>query len=605
VKALWRARRRFSIAETRGARNVLRIGVASAGCGLLAAAGLRCDFYEVPAELPRTPAVARESAPRTPVVANPKPGASEGPRAAGGESTGGGAMRDAGRALSIPSEAPPYLPATYRASLECPQPRTTRLAGAPAVLPQLEETPDPDGKLASFQPGGPTNTADQAFFQALGTNGRACVSCHEPESGMSVSVERIQLRFERTLGADPIFAPVDGANCPNAVQPADTSSALVGGRIGHGSAEARASHSLLLTKGLVRIFLPVPEDADYTVTVARDPYHCNTDPDFNRATDPRTGVAHQVLSVYRRPRPATNLKAITTGGVTIDAATGQPVVDGSNVMWDGREPNLETQAVDATLVHAQALHAPSRAQVEQIVAFQRGIFTAQIFSNPAHRLTDLGALGGPELLASMTTVAPSDGGAGAQPLSVFDAWRNLAPDVEQRDERQSVFRGQAIFQNRAFPVDNVAGLNDTAGFDRPIPNATCATCHSQPSIGGSTFAGAQLDIGIGGADASFGGPAPADDLPIFQFVCHSGAPTGFHGQSILTNDPGKALVTGRCADIGRFTVPPLRGLDGRAPYFSDGSAPELIDVVEFYDKRFAIGLSARDKDDLVHFLRAL
>jgi cytochrome c peroxidase len=64
-------------------------------------------------------------------------------------------------------------------------------------------------------------------------------------------------------------------------------------------------------------------------------------------------------------------------------------------------------------------------------------------------------------------------------------------------------------------------------------------------------------------------------------------------------------VTGKCADIGKITVPALRGLASRAPYFHDGAAATLTDVVNFYDRRFSIGLSAQDKIDLVNFLNAL
>jgi cytochrome c peroxidase len=64
-------------------------------------------------------------------------------------------------------------------------------------------------------------------------------------------------------------------------------------------------------------------------------------------------------------------------------------------------------------------------------------------------------------------------------------------------------------------------------------------------------------------------------------------------------------VTGRCADVGKFKVPTLRGLAGRPPYFHNGSAATLEDVVDSYDRRFAIGLSPAEKQDLVAFLRAL
>jgi cytochrome c peroxidase len=74
---------------------------------------------------------------------------------------------------------------------------------------------------------------------------------------------------------------------------------------------------------------------------------------------------------------------------------------------------------------------------------------------------------------------------------------------------------------------------------------------------------------------------------------------------LLTNDPGKALISGKCADAGKFTVPQLRAVASRAPFFSDGSAATLLDVVNFYDKRFSIGLTAVEKQDLVNFLGSL
>jgi len=49
----------------------------------------------------------------------------------------------------------------------------------------------------------------------------------------------------------------------------------------------------------------------------------------------------------------------------------------------------------------------------------------------------------------------------------------------------------------------------------------------------------------------------------------------------------------------------LRALAARAPYFTGGSAATLRDVVEYYDRRFAIGYTPADIEDMVHFLEAL
>ena len=65
------------------------------------------------------------------------------------------------------------------------------------------------------------------------------------------------------------------------------------------------------------------------------------------------------------------------------------------------------------------------------------------------------------------------------------------------------------------------------------------------------------------------------------------------------------VITGKFADIGKFKGPVLRGLAARAPYFHNGSAQSLEDVVSFYDARFHIGLTAQEKADLTAFLYAL
>jgi len=51
--------------------------------------------------------------------------------------------------------------------------------------------------------------------------------------------------------------------------------------------------------------------------------------------------------------------------------------------------------------------------------------------------------------------------------------------------------------------------------------------------------------------------------------------------------------------------PILRGLAARAPYFHNGSAATLDDVVTFYDQRFGINFTDQEKSDLVAFLKTL
>lgn len=77
------------------------------------------------------------------------------------------------------------------------------------------------------------------------------------------------------------------------------------------------------------------------------------------------------------------------------------------------------------------------------------------------------------------------------------------------------------------------------------------------------------------------------------------------GAEVQSTDPGRALITGKWKDIGRFKGPILRGLAARAPYFHNGSAATLEQAVEFYDSRFGIGFSATEKADIAAYLRAL
>ena len=56
---------------------------------------------------------------------------------------------------------------------------------------------------------------------------------------------------------------------------------------------------------------------------------------------------------------------------------------------------------------------------------------------------------------------------------------------------------------------------------------------------------------------------------------------------------------------GKYRTTPLRGLWQHAPYFHDGSAQDLLAVVNHYDRLFALRLSRTQKGDLVEFLKSL
>lgn len=57
----------------------------------------------------------------------------------------------------------------------------------------------------------------------------------------------------------------------------------------------------------------------------------------------------------------------------------------------------------------------------------------------------------------------------------------------------------------------------------------------------------------------------------------------------------RALITGKCGDVGRIKGPILRGLAARAPYFHNGAGASLAQVVAFYNRRFEMGLTDHSK----------
>lgn len=74
-----------------------------------------------------------------------------------------------------------------------------------------------------------------------------------------------------------------------------------------------------------------------------------------------------------------------------------------------------------------------------------------------------------------------------------------------------------------------------------------------------------------------------------------------HDAAEVGMDPAYAARTA----TGKYRTTPLRGLWQHPPYFHDGSAPDLLAVVNHYDRQFALKLTAAQKADLVEFLKSL
>jgi cytochrome c peroxidase len=100
--------------------------------------------------------------------------------------------------------------------------------------------------------------------------------------------------------------------------------------------------------------------------------------------------------------------------------------------------------------------------------------------------------------------------------------------------------------------------------------AQCATCHMPPTY----------------TDVSSG---PDPSVPFL------------HDPAEVGTEPFYAARTA----TGKYRTSPLRGIWQHPPYFHDGSAANLLAVVNHYDQRFALHLSPSQKADLVEFLKSL
>lgn len=460
--------------------------------------------------------------------------------------------------------------------------------------------PNPNGELGTLNKDGPFETKGHPFFSALGTNGRACVTCHQPSDGMSISAATVRQRWMVTGGKDPLFAAVDGSNCPSLPQ------------------RLRASHSLLLDHGLFRIFLPwPPKSADgkafkpeFSIEVVRDPTGCNTDPKYGLK------AATPMISVFRRPRVVANMKFVVNefgerGQPGFNIKTGMPLATNPEtggavtmqLMADARDPTLRTQATDAVLNHLQGKTPPTKEQLDRIVAFESQIFAAQ---QVGPRRVSLIANDAPSGLSprAMANAYPGLLGdfSNTPVFQLFDQWKGK-PGAKPADAtaafKQSVARGADIYMFRNFWIRDATHLN-TIGLGNPIKR-TCATCHNAQMTGMDAAPG-WMDIGTNNKPYA----DPLNDLPLFKVTCDADAPPHpFLGRVIFTHDPGRALITGRCIDVGSITMQQLRGLSGRAPYFANGSAKDIGALVDYYDRRFKINYSKQERQDLINFLSVL
>lgn len=448
-------------------------------------------------------------------------------------------------------------------------------------MPNMFESVNPHGYDATYSTTGSIDL-NNPFFKSLGDNDRSCATCHMPDEGWAITPEGVQQRFDETDGLDPLFRLVDGANSP--LENVDTVD------------DRRNAYSMLLSKANIRTGIGIPEDAEFDLVAVDDPY----------------GFASETeLSLYRRPLPTTNLKFVNVvmweGRETTHDENSGDCIFGTSTCYAPVEIDLATQANNATLGHAEALQELTAEDRKAIVEFETSLYTAQVYDFDAGNLRENEAKSGPEALEEVeyyfgindTVDGDYHTRESFNPvaMTLFDAWKRHNPDYShsdsddaQKNARAAILRGQDLFNSAPIMISGVSGLNDELGVEELA--GSCTTCHNIPNAGNHSV---PFPVDIGVSDASRRTP----DMPLYTLKNKT------TGETIETTDPGRALVTGKWKDIARFKGPVLRAVASRPPYFHDGSASDLNEVVDFYDERFSIGLTDQEKADLVAFLASL
>jgi cytochrome c peroxidase len=478
------------------------------------------------------------------------------------------------------------------------------LAGVSVNVPALAQQPglgpplslDQFGVLESSSTNNFNTGTTNGFFSSLGTNGRTCGTCHVEANAWTFTPLHAQLLHHN----DPLFAPVDGSDCPP---------------VSSNQQPDSASSSMVLKYAVIRIQLAIPATANFALVSATNPKRC--------AIAPGSAAVSGDLFLFRRPLPSTNLLLL------------------SAVMWDGRESlqkitttageqstapllfDLADQANSATTTHAQGAPIVGTQAQQDIVNFEMGLSTAQVVLVPdiGIALLDLeGANGGADYLQNTLTPAFSIGVN--NPLSppfsntiftIYSAWEPTSPEYRRLPPvQQAIGRGEAIFNNTTFVIHDVPGINSVA--TDPLYNpadplagqdvvAGCGLCHNNPNVGDHSTS-LPINIGVTMAqptnnNGSANTLLDLANLPVYTLTNSS------TGATVQVTDPGKAMISGSWTDVGKTKGPILRGLAARAPYFHNGSAKDLATVVSFYNQRFSIGLTPQQQSDLVTFLEAL
>ena len=346
-------------------------------------------------------------------------------------------------------------------------------------------------------------------LHGLEANGRACADCHMATDHFQLSPANVEARFRllqkqrkwHRNADDPLFRPIDADDFRSQ------------GSNAH-------DFSNLRENGLVRIEFTLPPNI--------------------KLIDPATNApsAETFVDVWRMVPSIENVALTGPDGLNLWPREPNR---GGGYQLDGRQPDLQEQALGALLSHAEIHNPPPQRLLDDLAAFQREVFSSQRVRALAQAID-----------------------AGASPLPDPD------PPLGTLEQQ-----GKTVFTR------------------------ACGHCHGGP---GQSTTQAPL---VRYHDISSQCPRPVDVVTPVRFAFKPCPPrlarnartfeiSLADGSKIrrTSSDPGRALLTGFVGgpppldDWNKLDVNGLRGIRHTAPYFHNNSADTLEEVVDHYIEFF-------------------
>ncbi len=489
-----------------------------------------------------------------------------------------------------------------------------------------------------------------AFFKSsLGTNGQACATCHRANQGLSLNVASIGQTFAASRGLDPLFRLSDTADRPDA----DLSTLKA----------RRKAYKLFMDLGVVRIGKPFkgnsdPDNPGATQSDFRVEHQNTTEfgplPNLKDLQHP--GMPS--LSLFRRPLVSTNVSldsaVLWDGRDRIDSLPNSQVPKAiqSLLLGSGNDTKANEEIADfmtGTFTdqifdrHAGDLSAQgATGGVQNLLKMASDPHRPCLYAMAFPEIPGLPKPGKPTLtpFSPATCAHVDDNNPHTFGFDLFAAWSNVPKNGDRINAaRAAIARGEILFNTAVLHqppdldgklLDVGSSANGGANVDHPdrIPAGQpihCVTCHATHNLGNNPNPNFIGRLGTDSIDileklvATRQTQDPlvesvlrnARKLPLYCLRSNSdlasfdSAPCGTHPGDVKTTDPGRAMVTGLIADVGKFKPPILRNLAARLPLFHAGTASTIFDLIDFYDARFQINLTKEQKSDLAKFLAAL